>query len=105
VLFFPQSYQTVSHVLAEDLVVVVRAASTAATTCPRSTRRRLSLPDLDEGDARPVVVVACRSPGAPRRSWSGSRTCSPPTRAHRGAPAAHPDRAARPSCGWTTGCA
>ena len=55
-LFFPQSYQTVSHVLAEDLVVVVRGRVSRRDDVPSIFAQELSLPDLDEGDRGPVVV-------------------------------------------------
>ncbi|WP_369812810.1 DNA polymerase III subunit alpha [Kineosporia sp. R_H_3] len=56
VLFFPQAYQTVSHVLAEDLVVVVRGRVSRRDDTPSIFAQELSIPDLDEGDRGPVVV-------------------------------------------------
>jgi DNA polymerase-3 subunit alpha len=56
VLFFPQSYQTVSHVLAEDLVVVVRGRVNRRDDVPTIYAQELTLPDLDEGPRGPVVV-------------------------------------------------
>ena len=56
VLFFPQSYQTVSHVLAEDLVVVVKGRVNRRDDVPTIYAQELSLPDLDEGERGPVVV-------------------------------------------------
>jgi len=56
VLFFPQSYQTVSHVLAEDLVVVVRGRVSRRDDVPSIFAQELSLPDLDEPGRGPVVV-------------------------------------------------
>jgi DNA polymerase-3 subunit alpha len=56
VLFFPQTYQTVSHVLAEDLVVVVRGRVNRRDDVPTLYAAELSLPDLDDGDRGPVVV-------------------------------------------------
>ncbi len=56
VLFFPQMYQTVLHVLAEDLVVVVKGRVNRRDDVPTVYAAELSLPDLDEGDRGPVVV-------------------------------------------------
>ncbi len=56
VLFFPQAYQTVSHVLAEDLVVVVRGRVNRRDDVPTIYAAELTLPDLDEGPRGPVVV-------------------------------------------------
>jgi DNA polymerase-3 subunit alpha len=57
VLFFPQTYQTVSHVLAEDLVVVVRGRVNRRDDVPTIYAQELTLPDLDEGPRGPVVVA------------------------------------------------
>ncbi|MDQ1288976.1 MAG: polymerase subunit alpha [Actinomycetota bacterium] len=66
VLFFPQTYETVSHVLAEDLVVVVKGRVNRRDDVPTIYATELSLPDLDEGDRGPVVVsmpvVRCTPP-------------------------------------------
>jgi DNA polymerase-3 subunit alpha len=56
VLFFPQTYDTVSHVLAEDLVVVVKGRVNRRDDVPTIYATELSLPDLDEGHRGPVVV-------------------------------------------------
>jgi DNA polymerase III subunit alpha len=56
VLFFPQSYQTVSHVLAEDLVVVVKGRVSRRDDVPTIFAQELTLPDLEEGDRGPVMV-------------------------------------------------
>jgi DNA polymerase-3 subunit alpha len=56
VLFFPQTYQTVSHVLAEDLVVVVRGRVNRRDEVPTIYASELTLPDLDEPGRGPVVV-------------------------------------------------
>jgi DNA polymerase-3 subunit alpha len=56
VLFFPQSYQTVSHVLAEDLVVVVKGRVNRRDDVPTVFAQELRLPDLDQGEHGPVVV-------------------------------------------------
>ncbi len=56
VLFFPQSYQTVSHVLAEDLVVVVKGRLNRRDDVPTVFAQELRLPDLDQGEHGPVVV-------------------------------------------------
>ena len=56
VLFFPQTYQTVSHVLAEDLVVVVRGRVNRRDDVPTIYAAELTIPDLDVGDRGPVVV-------------------------------------------------
>ncbi len=66
VLFFPQTYDTVSHVLAEDLVVVVKGRVNRRDDVPTIYASELSLPDLDEGERGPVVVsmpvVRCTPP-------------------------------------------
>ena len=66
VLFFPQSYQTVSHVLAEDLVVVVKGRVSRRDDVPSIFAQELTLPDLEEGDRGPVVlsmpVTRCTPP-------------------------------------------
>jgi DNA polymerase-3 subunit alpha len=66
VLFFPQTYDTVSHVLGEDLVVVVKGRVNRRDDVPTIYAMELSLPDLDEGDRGPVVVsmpiVRCTPP-------------------------------------------
>jgi DNA polymerase III subunit alpha len=67
VLFFPQTYQTVLHVLAEDLVVVVKGRVNRRDDVPTIYAQELSLPDLTVGTGGPVVV-----------SMPVSR-CTPPT--------------------------
>jgi DNA polymerase-3 subunit alpha len=57
VLFFPQTYQTVSHVLAEDLVVVVRGRVNRRDDVPTIYAQELSLPDLQVDETGPVVVT------------------------------------------------
>src|SRR3954447_8280516 len=57
VLFFPQTYQTVSHVLAEDLVVVVRGRVNRRDDVPTIYAQELTLPDLEEPGRGPVVVA------------------------------------------------
>jgi DNA polymerase-3 subunit alpha len=57
VLFFPQTYQTVSTVLAEDLVVVVKGRVNRRDDIPTIYAAELTLPDLSEGDHGPVVVT------------------------------------------------
>ncbi len=56
VLFFPQTYQTVQHVLAEDLVVVIKGRVNRRDDVPTIYATELSLPALDEGDRGPVTV-------------------------------------------------
>ncbi len=56
VLFFPQTYQTVSHVLAEDLVVVVRGRVNRRDDVPTIYAQELTLPDLETENTGPVVV-------------------------------------------------
>ncbi|MBK6872487.1 MAG: DNA polymerase III subunit alpha [Kineosporiaceae bacterium] len=57
VLFFPQSYLTVSHVLAEDLVVVVKGRLNRRDDVPTIYAQELRLPELlADGDHGPVVV-------------------------------------------------
>jgi DNA polymerase III subunit alpha len=66
VLFFPQTYQTVSHILAEDLVVVVRGRVNRRDEVLTLYATELTVPDLAEGDRGPVVltlpVVRCTPP-------------------------------------------
>ncbi|MBL8931496.1 MAG: DNA polymerase III subunit alpha [Kineosporiaceae bacterium] len=57
VLFFPQSYLTVSHVLAEDLVVVVKGRLNRRDDVPTIYAQELRLPELlADGEHGPVVV-------------------------------------------------
>src|SRR6185312_8529296 len=56
VLFFPQTYQTVSHVLAEDLVVIVRGRVNRRDDVPTIYAAELTLPDLDQPGRGPVIV-------------------------------------------------
>jgi DNA polymerase-3 subunit alpha len=56
VLFFPQTYTTVSHVLAEDLVVVVRGRVNRRDDVPTIYAQELTLPDLETENTGPVVV-------------------------------------------------
>ncbi len=58
VLFFPQSYETVSHVLAEDLLVVVKGRLNRRDDVPSVFASELTLPDLEEGGARGPVVLS-----------------------------------------------
>jgi DNA polymerase-3 subunit alpha len=67
VLFFPQTYQTVLHVLAEDLVVVVKGRVNRRDDIPTIYAQELTLPDLTIGNGGPVVL-----------SMPVSR-CTPPT--------------------------
>jgi DNA polymerase-3 subunit alpha len=66
VLFFPQSYQTVSHVLAEDLVVVVKGRVNRRDDVPTIYAQELTLPDLETENTGPVVlslpVARCTPP-------------------------------------------
>jgi DNA polymerase-3 subunit alpha len=56
VLFFPQVYQTVSHVLAEDLVVIVRGRVNRRDDVPTIYAQELTIPDLARASTGPVVV-------------------------------------------------
>ena len=56
VLFFPQSYQTVSHVLAEDLVVTVKGRVNRRDDVPTIYAQELTLPDLETENTGPVIV-------------------------------------------------
>jgi DNA polymerase-3 subunit alpha len=56
VLFFPQTYQTVLHVLAEDLVVVVKGRVNRRDDVPTIYAQELTLPDLTLGTSGPVVL-------------------------------------------------
>jgi DNA polymerase-3 subunit alpha len=67
VLFFPQTYQTVLHVLAEDLIVVVKGRVNRRDDVPTIYAQELELPDLTTGNGGPVVL-----------SMPISR-CTPPT--------------------------
>ncbi|GAB6897948.1 DNA polymerase III subunit alpha [Kineosporia succinea] len=67
VLFFPQTYQTVLHVLAEDLVVVVKGRVNRRDDVPTIYAQELTIPDLTVSSNGPVVL-----------SMPVSR-CTPPT--------------------------
>jgi len=56
VLFFPQTYQTVSHVLAEDLVVVVKGRLNRRDDVPTIYAQELRVPELTDAGHGPVVV-------------------------------------------------
>ncbi len=70
VLFFPQSYQTVSTMLAEDLVVVVRGRLNRRDDVPTLYAAELTIPDITEGPRGPVVIAMpltrCTPPVAER---------------------------------------
>jgi DNA polymerase III subunit alpha len=57
VLFFPQTYATVSTVLAEDLVCVVRGRINRRDDVTTIYAQQLSLPDVSEGPRGPVVIA------------------------------------------------
>ncbi|MFI7589402.1 DNA polymerase III subunit alpha [Spongisporangium articulatum] len=57
VLFFPKTYETISHVLAEDLIVCVRGRVNRRDDVPTIYGSELKIPDLDIGDRGPVVVT------------------------------------------------
>jgi DNA polymerase-3 subunit alpha len=85
VLFFPQTYETVSHVLAEDLVVVVKGRVNRRDDVPTIYATELTLPDLDEGDRGPVVVslpVARCTPPVVERLKDVLSTHPGPTEVH-----------------------
>jgi len=85
VLFFPQTYETVSHVLAEDLVVVVKGRVNRRDDVPTIYAMELALPDLDEGDRGPVVVsmpVARCTPPVVERLKDVLSTHPGPTEVH-----------------------
>jgi DNA polymerase-3 subunit alpha len=85
VLFFPQTYDTVSHVLAEDLVVLVKGRVNRRDDVPTIYATELSLPDLDEGDRGPVVVsmpVARCTPPVVERLKDVLSTHPGPTEVH-----------------------
>ena len=71
----PADLPAVSHVLAEDLVVVVRGRVNRRDDVPTIYAQELTLPDLNEGRRGPGGGRAARRPGARRRWSSGSRTC------------------------------
>ena len=66
VLFFPQTYQTVSTVLAEDLVVTVKGRVNRRDDVPTIYAAELGLPDTSDGEHGPIVVTLatarCTSP-------------------------------------------
>ena len=70
VMFFPQTYQTVSTVLAEDLIVVVRGRLNRRDDVPSLAAQELTVPDISEGPRGPVVIamplVRCTPPVAER---------------------------------------
>ncbi|KQX63593.1 DNA polymerase III subunit alpha [Angustibacter sp. Root456] len=69
-LFFPQAYQTVSTMLAEDLVVVVRGRLNRRDDVPTLYASELTIPDISEGPRGPVVIALplarCTPPVAER---------------------------------------
>jgi DNA polymerase III subunit alpha len=70
VLFFPQVYQTVSTLLAEDLVVVVRGRLNRRDDVPTLYGSELTVPDITDGPRGPVVIALpasrCTPPVAER---------------------------------------
>jgi DNA polymerase-3 subunit alpha len=70
VLFFPQTYQTVSTMLTEDLVVVVRGRVNRRDEVPTIYAAELTIPDISEGPRGPVVIAMplsrCTPPVAER---------------------------------------
>ncbi len=70
VMFFPQTYQTVSTVLAEDLIVVVRGRLNRRDDVPSLAAQELTVPDVSEGPRGPVVIAMplarCTPPVAER---------------------------------------
>src|SRR3954462_13922800 len=70
VLFFPQAYQTVSTMLTEDLVVVVRGRVNRRDEVPTIYAAELTIPDVSEGPRGPVVIAMplarCTPPVAER---------------------------------------
>jgi DNA polymerase-3 subunit alpha len=70
VLFFPQAYQTVSTMLTEDLVVVVRGRVNRRDEVPTIYAAELTIPDISEGPRGPVVIAMplsrCTPPVAER---------------------------------------
>ena len=67
VLFFPQTYQAVSHVLAEDLVVVVKGRVNRRDDIPTIYAQELTVPDVETAEiGGPVVlslpVTRCTAP-------------------------------------------
>ncbi len=57
VLFFPQAYQAVSALLAEDLVVVVRGRLNRRDDVPTVYGSDLTIPDISEGPRGPVLIA------------------------------------------------
>jgi DNA polymerase-3 subunit alpha len=85
VLFFPQTYQTVSHVLAEDLVVVVRGRVNRRDEVPTIYAQELRVLDTSTPDAGPVVVsmpIARCTPGVVERLKDVLATHPGPTEVH-----------------------
>jgi DNA polymerase III alpha subunit len=70
VLFFPGVYQTVSTMLTEDLVVVVRGRLSRRDEVPTIFASEMTIPDLTEGPRGPVVIAMpltrCTPPVAER---------------------------------------
>jgi DNA polymerase III subunit alpha len=58
VLFFPQSYQAVSHVLAEDLVVIVKGRVNRRDDIPTIYAQELTVPDIDTSEVGGPVVLS-----------------------------------------------
>ena len=70
VLFFPQAYQTVSTMLTEDLVVVVRGRLSRRDEVPTIFASEMTIPDITGGPRGPVVIAMpltrCTPPVAER---------------------------------------
>ncbi|MGL4172792.1 MAG: DNA polymerase III subunit alpha [Actinomycetota bacterium] len=70
VLFFPQAYATVSTMLAEDVVVVIRGRLNRRDDVPTVYAAEMTIPDLSEGPRGPVVIALpaarCTPPVASR---------------------------------------
>jgi DNA polymerase-3 subunit alpha len=61
VLFFPQMYQTVSTVLAEDLVVTVKGRVNRRDDIPTIYAAELSLPDTTGDEHAPITITLATS--------------------------------------------
>ncbi len=57
VLFFPQTYATVSHELHEDVVCVIRGRLSRRDEVPNLHAQEMSLPDVSEGPRGPVTIA------------------------------------------------
>ena len=83
VMVFPKTMAEHGHLLEDDAIVCVRAASTGATTNPRSSRWRSPDPRSRSTAPHPSAF-ACRSPRSPTTASTAPRAARPPPRGQPG---------------------